>query len=269
MTPPGVSLQGGPGRRLFCAGLLLSLLVFFEGCRRGAASSGEPLRIAVASNFAPVLEKIADGFERQTGAAVVLSGGSSGKLFAQADNGAPFDVFLSADSRRARELESRGLSVPGSRFQYALGRLVVCGRALQHPEDGIVDLKAKKYDKIAIANPDTAPYGVAARTVLRRIGVWDELSGRVVQGENIAQGYQFVESGAADIGLVARSLTVGKPGKCFLVPQEMHDPIVQEGVVMRRAASDDRARAFVVYLQSEPVRQLLVDAGYDAPAKVK
>jgi molybdate transport system substrate-binding protein len=231
----------------------------------GPARPLEPVRVAVAANFAPVMEKISDTVKRETGDAVELSAGSTGKLYAQIENGAPFDLFLSADAARPKELESKGHVVQGSRFVYAIGRLVICGKALAHPEDGLTDLKDGKYDKLSIANPTAAPYGAAARQVLEHLGLWERLQGRVVQGENIAQSYQFVESGAADIGIVARSLVVEKKAQCFLVPDNLHDPIVQEGVVLKRAEKDARVGALVLRLKSPTTQALLRESGYDLP----
>ena len=178
--------------RAFLAALLLT----------GQAAAGEPILVAVASNFAQTAAQLAERFEEQTGTAVRLSSGSTGKLYAQVVNGAPYDVFLAADAARPAILERSGHAVPGSRRTYAIGRLVIystraddCLAVLQDPDAG----------HIAIANPDTAPYGAAARDFLRQAGLWEAAQPRLVTGENIAQVLQFVASGNAELGFIAHS----------------------------------------------------------------
>src|SRR5688572_19931054 len=171
---------------------LLSFVVLALG---GAACSRqnapEQIKIAATANVTDVLALIAGEYRQQRGAEVVVSGGSSGKLFAQIENGAPFHVFLSADAERPARLEQKGLGVPGSRFTYALGRLALVGRKLEHPENGALDLSAGRFERLAIANPATAPYGVAALQALEKLGVAAP-DHKLVRGENVAQALQFV-----------------------------------------------------------------------------
>jgi molybdate transport system substrate-binding protein len=254
-----VGLVKPPG--YFCR-LLLSLLIMAGAVPVGA---GE-IRVAVASNFAGAAREIASRFEQETGHRVVVASGATGKHYAQITNGAPFDVFLAADAERPERLESAGIAVPGSRFIYALGELV-----LWSPGSGYVDpegrvLETGDFRHLAIANPRIAPYGRAAREVLTAAGLWESLQPRLVRGENIAQAFQFVGSGNAELGFVARS-QVQRPGGAidgswWEVPQSLYAPIVQQAVVL---ADDATARAFTDFLRSAEARKIISDYGYGLP----
>ena len=224
------------------------------------------LQVAVASNFAGAAEQLAAGFEARTGRAVALSFGSTGKHYAQIHNGAPFDLFLAADRERPERLEREGLAAPDSRFTYALGRL-----ALYSAEPGMVDaagevLDGDGFQRLAIANPRLAPYGAAAVAVLEARGRYRALEGRLVLGENIAQTYQFVASGSAELGFVARSqiLRPDAPaeGSWWVVPAELHPSIEQQAV---RLSDRPGAAAFLAYLRGEEGRAIIRAFGYDTP----
>ncbi|MFW2403884.1 MAG: molybdate ABC transporter substrate-binding protein [Gammaproteobacteria bacterium] len=228
-------------------------------------STADEIRVAVASNFRYAMEDLAPRFERQTGHDVTLIYGSTGKHFAQITNGAPFDVFLAADELRPRMLEEDGLAVSGSRFVYAIGKLVLWSSE-QGRVDGNEDLLTGDFRFLAIANPILAPYGRAARQTLVKLGIWQAVYPRIVRGENVAQAYQYVVSGNADIGLIAlaqiRIPATGYSGSHWEVPGDLHDPIRQQAAVV----SDTTAtRAFVSYLQSEEARELIRSYGYDTP----
>lgn len=224
------------------------------------------IRIAVASNFRPAAEALKRPFESISGDRLTFMFGSTGKHYAQIVNGAPFDVFLAADTERPSRLEREGLIVSGSRFTYAIGKLV-----LWSPRPGFVDetgsiLERGDFHHLAIANPQLAPYGLAARQVLQARGLWERLSGRLVRGENIAQTYQFVESGNAELGFVAWS-QVKRPdapigGSFWLVPQELYQPIEQQAVLLK----DSRAgRAFMHFMHGGQALKIIRDHGYAVP----
>jgi molybdate transport system substrate-binding protein len=242
------------------------LLLFAFVCSLPAGAIGGEAHVAVAANFALPLNALGEAFGRQTGHKLVASAGSTGKLYAQIKNGAPFDVFLSADDVAPKRLEDDKLAAPGSRFTYALGRLV-----LWSPHDGLVDpagavLKGDGYRRLAMANPRLAPYGAAAQQVMEKLGVWRAAQGKVVQGENIAQTFQFVASGNADLGFVALAqLDAAKTGSRWIVPSALHTPIRQDAVVLRRAAANAAAHAFAEYLRGAEARQRIRAFGYDLP----
>lgn len=230
-----------------------------------AASAGEA-HVAVAANFAPPLQALGDAFSRQTGHKLVVSTGSTGKFYAQIKNGAPFDVFLSADDAAPKRLEQDKLAAPGSRFTYALGRLV-----LWSAQDALVDaggevLKSNRFRKLAMANPKLAPYGGAAQEVMEKLGVWTAVQGRIVQGENIAQTFQFIASGNAELGFVALSqLDAARIGSRWIVPSALHAPIRQDAVLLARAEKNIAARAFLEYLRAAEARQRIRASGYELP----
>jgi molybdate transport system substrate-binding protein len=224
------------------------------------------IRVAVASNFARAVTTISKRFEANTGHKVTLIFGSTGKLYAQVKNGAPFDAFFAADVRRPELLEKEGLALPGSRFTYAIGKVV-----LWSPKAGYIDsegnvLEQRKFRHLAIANPKLAPYGKAAREVLQALGLWDGLRGRLVRGENIVQTFQFVKSGNAELGFVAYS-QVKRPGhpiegSWWEVPQALYTPIEQQAVLLKKSKV---ARAFLSFVRSDEVRELIRDYGYKTP----
>jgi molybdate transport system substrate-binding protein len=219
----------------------------------------------VAANFLASLRELTSAFEAATGVEVVVVSGSTGKLYAQIRQGAPYDVFLAADQERPALLEAAGLSLPGSRRTYAIGRLV-----LWSPRPGYVEgpatLERGGFRHLAIANPRTAPYGAAAVQALQGLGVWQTVQGRLVRGESVGQAFQFVAGGSAELGLVARGQVAGRSGSSWLLPAGLHEPIEQQLVILGRA--DDRADAerFVDFLLHDPEAATLVRAaGYDLP----
>ena len=224
------------------------------------------VRVAVAANFAEPAREIAARFRARTGHEASISIGSSGQLYAQVVNGAPFDVLLSADRERPEKAEAEGLGVAGSRFTYATGRLVLFSRT-----PGLVDgrgavLRTGRFDKIAIADPRTAPYGVAAVEAMRKLGAYDSLQPKLVQGTSIAQTYQFVDTGAAELGFLALSQVAQvKGGSRWLVPAALHTPIDQQAVLLKRGAGNPAARAFLAFLRGAEARAVIRRYGYEAP----
>jgi len=224
------------------------------------------LHVAVASNFASTMKTIASNFKDESGHHVVIISGSTGKHYAQITQGAPYDIFFSADDTHPRLLESDGVAVPDSRFTYAIGKVV-----LWSPKKQLVDSSGSVLNRLsdlrlAIANPMHAPYGRAAQEILEARNLWNENTGRIVRGENINQAYHFVESGNADLGFVAYSQVVGpirrKEGSVWLVPQDLYSPIEQQAVLL---VDSDVSRQFISYVKSDESRQILRDAGYDTP----
>lgn len=230
--------------------------------------AAESVHVAVASNFVAPMERIARLFEDSTGHTLKLSSGSSGRFATQIRNGAPFEVFLSADSSSPAALESEGLGVAGSRYTYALGRLVLwSARAGVVDAEGAV-LRNGSFNKLSLANPKLAPYGAAAEEVLRNLHLVEATRARWVMGENIAQAYQFVFTGNADLGFVALSQVMdagtGKPagGSWWLVPPELHDPIRQDILLLQAGRDSTAAQALLQFMRSAEVRSLISDYGY-------
>lgn len=228
------------------------------------------VRVAVAANFQPVVDQLAPAFERASGHRLVVTGGSTGKLAAQIEQGAPFDVLLAADAARPLRLEQQGLVVAGSRFTYARGRLVLWS-ATAGQKLGPETLRRASFSHLAIADPVAAPYGAAAIDVLGKLGLYSRLAPRLVRGESIGQAYAFVASGAAELGLVALSQVVqddqgGKPsGSRWLVPAALHAPIEQQAVLLARAADGEASRAFLAFLRAPEARGVIRSFGYELP----
>ncbi len=229
-------------------------------------ATADEIRIAVASNFTGTLRAIASQFEKRSGHNIIIAPGSTGKHYAQIVNGAPFHAFFAADSERPERLEKEGIAVAGSRFTYALGRLL-----LWSPDTNRVDaagnvLERGEFRHLAIANPRLAPHGKAAWQVLEARGVWRSLSERVVRAENISQAYQFVQSGAAELGVVAYAQIIrqaGSPrGSYWEPPGTMHDAIEQQAVLL---VDIPPARDFLTFTRSGAIRSLILSHGYGVP----
>ena len=230
------------------------------------------LRIAVASNFLTASKVISQEFERVSGNKVSISSGSTGKLYAQIVNGAPYDVFLAANVREPRRLVESGKALAGSRQTYAIGRLALYSNhiPLRGKQADIV-LKGNAWHRLAIANPLIAPYGVAAKQVLQHLDIWQSVRGRLVRGENIGQTFYFTQSGNVDIGLVALSQIKSQPDAKKLeycnIPQDWYRPLEQQAVILYRSKHKNEAKLFLTFLHSKRVRQLLTEKyGYGVTA---
>ena len=246
------------------SGLIGGLLLAFFLLHVSDALAKE-LRIAVASNFLLPLKELSRKFKESTGHKVVVISGSTGKLYAQIKQGAPFDILMAADSLRPELLEKEGIGVPGSRFTYAVGRLALWSADSTLPlENDLQVLNHKNFRYLAIANPKTAPYGKAAEQVLRKKGFWKQIQNRLVRGENISQTFQFVMTGNADIGFIALSQLRKNQGLGFswIIPQEWHDPIRQQGILLKRAKTNKAAWNFLNFIKSNQVQNQIESYGY-------
>lgn len=248
-------------RRLIPAVLALAFL---------SAASGETVTVAVASNFARPAHDIAKSFETSSGHSVRITTASTGKLYAQIVNGAPFDVLLAADKQRPQLLEDAGHGAAGTRFTYAVGRLVLWSQNSNAAAGSCTDALAGLGERhLAIANPLTAPYGVAAKDYLLGAGLWTRVEPRLVYGENISQTLHFVVSGNAEFGLIALSQAADArvpDAACeWLVPESMHRPIEQQAIQLQRSEQSPAAADFLAYLTGPESRAIIGEHGYRVP----
>lgn len=234
-----------------------------------ASAQAGPLTVAAASDLQGVLPEMAALFERQTGQVVRITYGSSGNFFAQIQNGAPFDVFLSADIDYPRQLERAGLGEPGTLYQYATGQIVLwttreSGISLS---TGLQALLAPSVRRIAIANPEHAPYGRAAVAALKSAGIYDRVQSKLVVGENVSQAAQFVQSGAAEVGIVARSISLlpALAGSTLAAPLPvgLYPPIQQGAIIIKASPRRALALNFLTFLKSPAAADLLRRFGFD------
>ncbi len=224
------------------------------------------LTLAVAANFTDTTASLVGTFEASTGHRVTASFGSTGKLYAQIRNGAPFDVFMAADAQRPQLLESDGMAVPGSRFTYARGKLVLWSPETAAFISPIAYLNEQSFSRLAIANPKTAPYGLAAQQVLEHLELWSPLLPKLVRGDSIAQTFQFIASGNAQAGLVALAQVQAWPnqdGTLWRIPQSYYAPIDQQAILLERGADNAAARDWLAFLQSPEAVAIIQDYGYD------
>jgi molybdate transport system substrate-binding protein len=234
----------------------------------GTANAGE-VRVAVAANFTAPMQAIAPAFEKATGHKLVVSFGATGQFYAQIKNGAPFDVLLSADDATPAKLENEGASVPGSRFTYAIGSLVLWSADAGYLDDSEAVLKAGQFRHLSIANPKAAPYGLAAAQVLEKLGLEETVKGKLVEGQNITQTHQFVSTGNAELGFVALSQVYrdGKlsSGSAWIVPEAMYDPIRQDALILKQGANNPAVSALVEYLKGPEAARVIESFGYKLP----
>jgi molybdate transport system substrate-binding protein len=246
----------------FAPACVASLLAVFAV---GAVQADE-VQVAVAANFTAPIQAIAADFEKDTGHKLVAAYGATGQFYTQIKNGAPFEVFLSADDTTPEKLEKEGDTVKGSRFTYAVGTL-----ALWSAKEGYVDgkgevLKKNEYQHLSIANPKAAPYGLAATQVLEKLKLTEATKAKIVEGQNITQAYQFVSTGNAELGFVALS-QIYKDGKvssgsAWIVPADMHDPIKQDAVILNKGKDNAAAKALVEYLKGPKAAAVIKSYGY-------
>jgi molybdate transport system substrate-binding protein len=234
-------------------------------CVWSGSAAADAARIAVAANFAEPMQALAKLFAGG-GHEVVASPGSTGQFYAQIRNGAPFDVLLSADRATPERLESDGFAVKGTRFTYAIGKLALySAEANRIGADGPGALRGD-FRKLAIANPELAPYGIASQQALTALGLWEALRPKLVLGQNIGQTFQFVATGNAELGFVALSQIAGpnapKTGTRWDVPQSLYRPIEQDAVLLQRGAANPAARAFLDFLRGPRARELIASYGY-------
>ncbi|MGI9218681.1 MAG: molybdate ABC transporter substrate-binding protein [Hydrogenophaga sp.] len=248
--------------------LLLSALpvLLCATLAQGAAHAAEA-QVAVAANFAEPMKAIAAVLQKTTGHTLKVTLGSTGKLYAQISNGAPFDMLLAADTKIPEKLEADGQAVTGSRFTYATGKLVLWSAKAGRVDNKGDVLKAADLGKVAYAAPKVAPYGAAAVEAMDKLGVSAALAPRLVQGESIGQTFNFVYTGNADVGFVALSQVLEgsklKGGSMWIVPPNLYSPIRQDAVVLKRGASNEAVRALVQLLKSPNIKALIRSYGYE------
>lgn len=249
---------------------LLSLIAFCAMLSAPFQARAGEVLVAVAANYAGAAEAIGKAFTGGTGHVVTFTTGATGKLYAQISAGAPFDVLLSADAKTPQKIEADGNGVAGTRFTYAIGRLALwssdAGRIGSDPKAALTDASTLK---VAIANPELAPYGVAARQALKSMGLWDAVLPKIVMGENIGQAFAMTQSGAAQAGFVALSAAKNpeKPagGSLFEIPQEWFEPIRQDAILLKKGENSEAARAFLEFLKGPQAREISARFGYGGP----
>jgi molybdate transport system substrate-binding protein len=253
---------------------VLFLFAAFVCVRPPVAAGAAEIKVAAASDLTFAFEDVAARFQTQTGNRVDLAYGSSGNFFAQIQNGAPFDLFFSADVGYPRKLEAAGLVEPGTVYNYASGKLVmwVPNASKLDLSRGLATLLDPRIRKIAIANPQHAPYGGAAVAALRRAAVYDKVKGKLVLGENISQAAQFVQSGDADVGILALSLALAPAmkdsGRYVEIPTADYPPLIQAGVILKSSRNKEVAKQFLKFLMEPETATLMERYGFSIPKNV-
>lgn len=250
--------------RLVVSFLLLAVLAFSFACQgtRAPESSSE-LTVAAASDLTPAFEEIGRAFEASQKIKVVFVFGSTGLLTKQIENGAPFDVFAAANQTFIDQLEQKGLVVPGTKRTYARGRITLWTTSEGPLKiEKIDDLTRPEVHRIAIANPDHAPYGQAAREALQTAGIWDAVQPKLVYGDNIRQTLQYAETGNVEVAIVALSLSVGSKGRWVLVPENLHKPLDQGLGIIRGTKNEQAARAFSDFVNGAQGREIMKKYGF-------
>ncbi len=247
---------------------LFPLILSFLLPQSEGRAQAQEIRIAAAADLKFAMGELSAQFERQAGTKVNVTYGSSGNFFSQMRNGAPFDLFFSADVEYPKKLEAAGLAEPGTLYEYAVGRIVIW-----MPPDSNVDIAKQGWNalldaqvkKIAIANPEHAPYGRAAVGALQKAGIYESVKAKLVYGENISQAAQFVQSGNAQAGIIAMSLALApvmRDGRRWEIPAKMHPAIVQGAIILKNAMNKDAAQAFLEFVKSKAGREILEKYGF-------
>jgi len=243
-------------------------------CVYFATASAAEIKVAAASDLTFVFKDVVAGFEKQTGNKVRLTYGSSGNFFSQIQNGAPFDLFFSADVSFPRKLEAAGLTEPGSIYEYAKGEIVVWvpNASKLDLSKGLMVLLDPSIRKIAIANPIHAPYGAAAVAAMKQAGIYDQVKGKIVQGENISQAAQFVHSGNAEVGIVALSLALApamkSDGRYVVIPPKDYPPLIQAVVILKSSREREVANQFLKFLKQPETVALMQHYGFVVPEDI-
>lgn len=242
------------------------LLVMISAYLLMTVANASDVMVAVASNFSAPMQKIAESFQKETGHRAVLAFGSSGSFYAQIKNGAPFEVFLSADHETVDRLVAEGFGLGQSQFTYAIGKLVLWSAKEGYVDESGLILKKNTFKKIAIANPKLAPYGLAALQTLTKLNLMGSIGGKLITGENVTQTYQFVSTQNVELGFVALS-QVYKDGRIsngsgWIVPSELHEPIRQDAVILKTGKSSEAARALISYLKTDQSKAIMKNFGY-------
>lgn len=241
------------------------VLALLSGVAAVGASAGE-VQVAVASNFTAPMKIIAADFEQDTGNKVLAAFGATGQFYAQIKNGAPFELFFAADQATPAKLEQEGLTVPDSRFTYAIGTLALWSAKKNYVDDKGQVLKKNEFKHLSVANPKTAPYGLAAMQTLDKLGLTQAVESKIVQGQNISQTQQFVSSGNAELGFVALSQIYKNGeltgGSAWIVPDTLHQPIKQDAVILNRGKNNPVAQEFMNYIKSPKSAAIIRAYGY-------
>lgn len=249
--------ERGVTRAAWAAGLFLAVAMLTP-----AHSLAAEVKVAVAANFTEPVKEIARHFEGVTGHKLVLSFGATGQFYAQISQGAPFEVLLAADKATPAKTIAEGFAVKGTDFTYAVGKLVLYSKTAGFV-NGEGTLKSATFNKISIANPSAAPYGAAAIEAMKALGVYDALQTKVVQGQNIAQAFQFIETGNAELGFVALAQVARvEGGSRWIVPAKLHAPILQDAVLLKPGEKSDAARALLAFLKGPEARVVIEKFGY-------
>jgi molybdate transport system substrate-binding protein len=253
--------------RLSLARLVAASVAALTGFAGISAAKAEDVLVAVAANFAEALQDLAALYEKASGNRIVITTGATGKLYAQVKQGAPFQILLSADAKTPAKLEEEKVAVAGTKFTYAVGKLALWSLdARRIVADGAMALSASDFQHLAIANPELAPYGVAAQETLQSLGLWDKLGPRIVMGENIGQTHSMVATGNAELGFVALSAVQNpkKPteGSFWVVPQDRFTQIRQDAILLNAGAENVAAQGFLDFLQSPEAHALIESYGY-------
>jgi molybdate transport system substrate-binding protein len=245
-----------------CRRLAVAIFAGAMAAIASCAAQAADTNVAVAANFTEPAKEIARLFESKTGHKATLSFGATGQFYTQITQAAPFQVFLSADQSTPRKLVADGRAVGDGLFTYAVGKIVLFSRNAELVR-GEQTLRDAKFNKIAIANPTTAPYGAAAIEAMRGLGVYEKLAGKIVQGSNIAQTFQFVDTENAELGFVALSQVIERQGGSrWIVPANLYAPIRQDAVLLKDGAGNEAARAFVAFLRGAEAAAVIEKFGY-------
>ncbi|MDF3035275.1 MAG: modA [Paucimonas sp.] len=250
---------------------MLRIAVFFFALLSALHAHADEVQVAVAANFMEPMKKIALEFEKESGHKAILTSGATGRFYAQIRNGAPFEMLFAADSETPAKLEHDGLAVADSRFTYAIGRLVLWSAKPDSVDARGVVLKKGGFAHLAIANPRLAPYGAAAVETLKGMNLLEEMQPRFVQGENIAQTFQFASSGNAELGFVAMSQVYKdgklKSGSAWIVPAGLHTPILQDALILKKGQGKPAAESLMRFMKSDWAREVIRQYGYSLKAK--
>ncbi|GAB6966735.1 molybdate ABC transporter substrate-binding protein [Komagataeibacter kakiaceti JCM 25156] len=245
--------------------LVPATVIVLFAARQGMAA---PLRLAVAANFTQTAQQLVAEFTQKTGVSATISSGSSGQLFMQITQGAPFDIFLSADTKRPADLIASGMGVAASRFTYAIGQLVLWTPAA-HAPPGEQTLRQATFTHLAICNPNTAPYGTAAIETLNGLGLYARLKPKLVVAQSVSQALELAQSGNAELAFVALAQVLPLQGGAYWpVPSALYTPIRQDAILLSRSEDDEQAQKFMAFLHGAKARSLIGAAGYltDTPA---
>ena len=244
---------------VFCFAVAATCLLY-ASFSLGNAKTTASINVAVASNFVIPMRKLVEQYQRNSNTIVKLSIGSSGSLHAQIANGAPFQLFFSADQQKPKALIGSGIAARESKITYAIGKLRLW--TIQANADPLDMLVSGSFSKMALANPSVAPYGEAADAVLKSLGLREKYINRRVIGQNIAQTFLYVESGNADLGFISASQDIGTQGSVWDIPSELYSPIKQDAVLINNQKHQEKAQEFLRFIRSEPAKRVIVESGY-------